>query len=177
MISSAGESAGFGAGVGNFCAGVGVGTGVEILRGVEVEVGLGVALGVARGVAAGRGFGRGVEEGDALGTGRMSSRALRKSCLFSSSVIWECRRVWNAKMQQKQLIAVITKTEEMRVFQIRTPQASKPHIFFKLLGISLAQDTVRKPERSAEKRAGHCPSVRSDPQPRSVRSHGAQSLR
>jgi hypothetical protein len=49
-------------------------------------VGLGVARGAGVGVGAALGFGRGVADGLGRGTGRMSSRALKKSFLFSSSV-------------------------------------------------------------------------------------------
>src|SRR6267142_6903087 len=65
---------------------------VGLRRGVgsassDPGVGFGVERGVGVGVGTVFGLGRGVMDGLGRGTGRMSSRALRKSFLFSSSVI------------------------------------------------------------------------------------------
>ena len=64
---------------------VGLGRGVGSASS-DSGVGLGVGRGVGAGVGTVFGLGRGVTEGLGRGTGRMSSRALRKSFLFSSSV-------------------------------------------------------------------------------------------
>jgi hypothetical protein len=92
---SSGVSSGLGRGV-SLTSGVrlGVGRGVSrgsgvalgVARGVSSDVGFGVGRGVGVGVGATLGFGRGVTVG--RGTGRMSSRALRKSFFFCSSVSW-----------------------------------------------------------------------------------------